>query len=157
MQEDVPEEKIARLREIIATPRQHPVILADAYDTLVSARGREIRSSLQDKVQNAGEISMEEVQSGLLELLPDLEKFEPETSKELKTAEYFYQRQGGDQLNSDVDFSRNIGFSYCFAVDSSGASATVGTRPVTGTDCAGVVPQVTYGTMSPSSFSRSGL
>ncbi len=112
-------ESIARLREIIATPGQHPLLLAEAYDVLTAANTREIRRALEEEIQKqeGGQVSMEEIEASLKEELPDLSRFAPETVKELKTAEYFFRRQGGDHPQPEVDFSRNVGFSYCFAVE----------------------------------------
>ncbi len=111
-------DSIAQLREIIATPGQHPVLLAEAYDALTAANAREIRRALEEEIQKqGGEISMEEIEAALKEELPELRRFAPETVKELKTAEYFFRRQGGDNPQPEADFSRNVGFSYCFAVE----------------------------------------
>lgn len=114
---DLPPEMIARLREIIAMPNQHPVVLTEAYDALMSATENEIRSTLENEMQGAGEIRIKEVEENLRQIFPEFDKFSDETTKELKTAEYFYQEQGGDKPGTIVDFSRNIGFSYCFAVE----------------------------------------
>lgn len=109
---------VKRLREIIATPGQHPLLLAEAYDALTAANTREIRRALEEEIsKQGGEISMEEIEAGLRKELPELSRFAAETVKELKTAEYFFQRQGGDHPEAEVDFSRNVGFSYCFAVE----------------------------------------
>ncbi|MBI1292119.1 response regulator [bacterium] len=110
-------EAVSRLREIIAAPRQHPLILAEAYDALSVVNEREIRASLEAELRNdETPVDMEPTKLSLRQYFPDLEKFEPETLKELCVAEYFFQRQGGDRKLRG-DFSRNIGFSYCFAVE----------------------------------------
>ncbi len=108
---------VARLREISSAPNQHPVILQEAYDALANLTERDVREQLESEFENAGEKRIQEVEQKLKGILPEMEKFSPDTAKELKTAEYFYQEQGGDQPAMAVDFSRNIGFSYCFAVE----------------------------------------
>jgi len=110
-------EAVHRLREIIAAPRQHPLILAEAYDALSVVNQREIRASLEAELKRDDTVvDMEPVKQALRPTFPDLDRFEPETLKELCVAEYFFQRQGGDKKLRG-DFSRNIGFSYCFAVE----------------------------------------
>lgn len=110
---------VNRLREIISSPNQHPVILAEAYDVLTVANAQEIRQRMEKELQKSGpenKASMEEVEQHFVEVFGDLKKFDPETIKELCVAEYFYRVQGGDTPVGE-DFSRNIGFSYCFAVE----------------------------------------
>ncbi|MCC5877739.1 MAG: response regulator [Candidatus Sumerlaeia bacterium] len=117
--EELGKEAVERLRNIISTPNQHPVILAEAYDVLAVANAREIRVQMEREYQKAGSgnsASMEEVETHLKSIFDDLKKFDPETVKELCVAEYFYRVQGGD-IPEGEDFSRNIGFSYCFAVE----------------------------------------
>lgn len=115
-QDAPPPEAIARLRQIIATPRQHPVILADAYDVLTSATEKETRQQLEMELRRAGDRGIAEAEASLRKLFPEFDRFEPESQKELRTAEYFFLMQEKGE-SRDVDFSRNIGFSYCFAVE----------------------------------------
>ncbi len=116
-QDEVTSERIERLRQIIAQPNQHPVILTEAYDALTAATTQEIRATLENELEGASELSIKEVESQLKERLPELHKFSEDTVKELKTAEYFYTRHESGDHEVGVDFSRNIGFSYCFAVE----------------------------------------
>lgn len=115
--EEITAQQASRLREIIAIPGQHPVILVEAYDALAKATEQETRKSLEEEFKNATENGVAEAENKLKEMLPELSKFSPDTLKELRTAEYFFQQQGGDKGGDAVDFSRNIGFSYCFAVE----------------------------------------
>lgn len=115
--DSVSNDQVARVKEIIAMPNQHPVILTEAYDALAMATEQELRGSLEQEMQKASEPSISEVEKRLRELFPEFGKFSPDTTKELKTAEYFYTRQESEDIQDAVDFSRNIGFSYCFAVE----------------------------------------
>lgn len=108
-----------RLREIITTPQQHPAIMAEAYDVQAIVNERQIRVRLQEEfARTAGQTSadMTSIEKKLEAIFPELRKFDPETIKELRTAEYFFERQGGDNPTAE-DFSRSIGFSFCFAVE----------------------------------------
>lgn len=111
------EQETGKLRELIATPNQHPVIMAEAYDALAMATEGEIRRSLAQELESAEATALEAVDKELKEALPEFGRFAPETQKELRTAEFFFQRQENSPKNQSVDFSRNIGFSYCFAVE----------------------------------------
>lgn len=115
--ENASKDQVARVREIIASPGQHPVILAEAYDALASVTVQEVRQSIEAEISGADAQLMQKADARLKESMPEMDKFAPETVKELQTAEYFFQRQGGDNPASRNDFSRNIGFSYCFAVE----------------------------------------
>ncbi len=115
--EQITPKGIARLREVISMPGQHPLILAEAYDALSTAATTEARHKLEEALGKAPAVNMEKVEKDLKAIFPEIEKFSSETVKELKTAEYFYQRQGGDSPAQQEDFSRSIGFSYCFAVE----------------------------------------
>lgn len=115
---------VERLRQIIATPNQHPVILVEAYDVLAVANAQEIRVKLEEELkasEPSNKVTMEEVEEHFTGVFDEPKKFESETIKELCTAEYFYRRQGGDTPVGE-DFSRNIGFSYCFAVENEAKS-----------------------------------
>ncbi len=115
--ESVTPAQVARLREIISKPGQHPVILAEGYDAMALATEKDIRIAIEKQIDSAAEAGVRDAEHRLTEFLPELAKFAPETIKELRTAEYFFQRQGGDKPQDAVDFSRNIGFSFCFAVE----------------------------------------
>ncbi|CAN5468424.1 sigma-54 dependent transcriptional regulator [soil metagenome] len=115
-QESVTPESTTRLREIIAT-NQHPVILADAYDALMLANSPENRQSAEKDSSRESAAASAEVDRILRAALPDFDKYEPATIKELRTAEYFFSREGLEKSANERDLSRNIGFSYCFAVE----------------------------------------
>jgi DNA-binding NarL/FixJ family response regulator len=107
----------ARLREIIALHNLHPSIRGEAFDALVTATASELRARLLREMEGASSLSVAEAEATLVRELPGYGHFDPETRKELTTAEYFFQRQGGDKPSAEADFSRSIGFSFCFAVE----------------------------------------
>jgi CheY-like chemotaxis protein len=114
---EISAEAIARLRAIIAEPRQHPLIMGEAYDALAVVNARDMRAALSAELDRSREeVPMEQIIASLTKIFKDLDRFDPDTREQLVTAEYFFQRQGGDQKIKG-DFSRNIGFSYCFAVE----------------------------------------
>lgn len=115
-------EKQQRLRDIASMPGQHPAIVGEAYDALSAAQEHDIRESIGRDAAAAPAQLMQQVEGELKKAFTEFERFAPETQKEIKTAEYFYRQQGGDAPSKSVDFSRNIGFSYCFAVENEAKS-----------------------------------
>lgn len=120
--DSISHEEVNRLREIIAQPNQHPTILTEAYDQLIQASSWEIRAQLEAELSNSSGVKLEETENQLKTIFPEFHKFDDQTRKELITAEFFYIQQGGDTPADNVDFSRNIGFSYCFAVENEAKS-----------------------------------
>ena len=115
--DEVTQERIDRLRQIIANPGLHPSVRGEAYDALIQATEAEVRVSMEKQVEVADRTDLEEADSRLEGLIPGFSSFSADSRKELRTAEYFFQRQGGDKVQGEADFSRNIGFSFCFAVE----------------------------------------
>ncbi len=110
-------EAIHRLREIASDTKIHESVRVEAYDKLASLTEEEARESISAEAGTADQKDIMEADRRLAELIPGYNDYEAETRKELRTAEYFYQRQGGDSPIELTDFSRNIGFSFCFAVE----------------------------------------
>lgn len=121
-----PEERpaaIKKLEEILANKELHPYIQSESYDTLVSLQTTEMR---QDSEANASRLLSQPGRASLhqrvLEELqaefPDYANFHPDSWDSLRTAELFYQLQSTEGAGVVTSaFSRNIGFSYCFAVE----------------------------------------
>lgn len=116
-EETLSQSSTARLKEIIASDKIHPSVRVEAYDVLSRSLEATALTEMESKAQTVSEADINQSMKELLELLPSFDSYEPNTQKELRTAEYFFQQQGGDAPDSSADFSRNIGFSYCFAVE----------------------------------------
>ncbi len=114
--ENVSSHAADRLRQLTSIPNQHPVVLADAYEALTKITEFETRKAMQEKLSGNNNINLSIADATLNNEIPEFDKLAPESVKELRTAEYFFQQQGGDTPQG-ADFSRNIGFSYCFAVE----------------------------------------
>ncbi|MDX1971174.1 MAG: response regulator [Candidatus Sumerlaeia bacterium] len=114
----IPEGAEKRLREIIADSKIHNSVRVEAYDVLVKLTESAARMEMASKVETISTRDLEAATATLLQELPAFPEFDEGTQKELRTAEYFFRRQGGDVAGGGIaDFSRNIGFSYCFAVE----------------------------------------
>lgn len=109
------------LRKILYGSRTPDTVKGDAYDLLLELSAPEfIQVSRQelDKAHTTGVGSRdiyEKVDANLIGMIPGFSDLAAETKESLRTAEYLYLH--GEQLDEAVDFSRSIGFSYCFAVE----------------------------------------
>lgn len=108
---------IARLRQFANDDKLDRSVRGEAFDALAQATEADVRRSIEEQVNAANDREIEEAEQRLSEHLGSLTGFDPDTRKELRTAEYFFHRQGGDVPGQRADFSRNIGFSFCFAVE----------------------------------------
>lgn len=108
---------IARLRAIAADARVHASVRGEAFDLLAALTEPESRAALEARARESSQRDIEAAEKRLRDAIPAYETFDEATRKELRTAEFFFHRQGGDAPVGAADFSRNIGFSYCFAVE----------------------------------------
>jgi len=116
-------EAIGKLEEILSQKELHPYVQSEAYDTLVALQTAQLR---EDTEANASKLMSQPGRESLLlkveeELkaeFPDYSNFHPDSWDSIRTAELFYQLQSqeGEETVTGA-FSRNIGFSYCFAVE----------------------------------------
>ena len=67
------------------------------------------------RAEKATKETLSEVVGVLRKEIPNFDGFEKDTRESLTTAEYLFQQSQGS--NPGVDFSRSMGFSYCFAVE----------------------------------------
>jgi len=108
---------LARLRAIVADAKVHASVRGEAFDLLATLTEPESRAAMEARARESNQRDVEAAEKRLAAAVPAYATFDEHTRKELRTAEYFFQRQGGDAPAGAADFSRNIGFSYCFAVE----------------------------------------
>lgn len=106
-----------RLREIVADQSIHASVRGEAFDVLSKLTQTAALAEIATKAQAVSSKDLELATQSLIKSLPGFLEYDESTQTELRTAEYFFQRQGGDTPSGGADFSRNIGFSYCFAVE----------------------------------------
>ncbi len=110
-------EAMKRLRAMAMDESLHGSVRAEAFDALTTLAEDDVRRQIEEQIAEAGKRELEEAEARLRAELPAWESFEGMTRKELLSAEYFFHRQGGDRPAEGADFSRNVGFSFCFAVE----------------------------------------
>ncbi|MBN1515557.1 response regulator [Candidatus Sumerlaeota bacterium] len=111
----------AELVEIMLRPDIDSLVKGEAYDLRTSQQSTQLLSSTEKDVRQAmgeGEsvvTSLAEIDKLLLEELPHYESLEQESKNQIQSAEFLYQQQVRGK--GAYDFSRSIGFSFCFAVE----------------------------------------
>lgn len=114
--ENVPAGTGQRLRVILADAKLHPVVRQEAFDALMLSMAADARRSADSSSGDERQAGFAEVDARLAQVIPDYAKFSPESLKELRTAEFFFHQPAASRPQG-ADFSRNTGFSYCFAVE----------------------------------------
>jgi CheY-like chemotaxis protein len=110
-----------KLKAILQQDDVDPYVKGEAYDALLAADAFVIREASHDQMSRMAAEGPDEsalfkaIDEELRTLVPGIEGFEPDSREALRTAEYFYHKHHSGA--TEIDFSRNIGFSYCFAVE----------------------------------------
>ncbi|MCX7015328.1 MAG: response regulator [Candidatus Sumerlaeota bacterium] len=102
-----------RIRAILAMPDVPDLIKAEAYEALLELTSEEIRQGAASEAADAAKFH--EVERILAEELPSYSDLAENSRDALRTAEFLYRQE--QESGGVIDFSRNIGFSYCFAAE----------------------------------------
>ena len=108
------------LQEIMMRPGIDSLVKGEAYDVLLNLQSVQLRSAAENRIADLAAadrsvIPVEQVIQQLSETLPFYHSLQEHTRESLNAAEFLFAQQSKEK--EDVDFSRNIGFSYCFAVE----------------------------------------
>lgn len=109
------------VRALVADPTVDPHVKGEAYDFITTVGEADLlRESESDMREAAASAQFEELQAMALDRLrgaiPEYDQLAEESRKSLASAEYLYGMQ--DEGTADMDLSRTIAFSYCFAAES---------------------------------------
>lgn len=112
-----------RLRTLIVSPTTHPYIRSEAFDLDQKLREAALQKQSREKATEAGSLTetpatalnLQAVEGRLRETISDYDTFTEDTKESLRIAEFLYDQQ--TRIPDSIDFSRNVGFSYCFAVE----------------------------------------
>jgi CheY-like chemotaxis protein len=119
-----PEQALATVRSVLADAQLHPYLRDEAYAILAQAESMDRVRASRSAVPDAGDILIE-AEAALRADLSCYDDLAPDSREALLAAEVLrLQSAKGASL---VDFSRNQGFSYCFAVENE-AKARLGRR-----------------------------
>lgn len=118
---EAPAEAIQGLREIMTAADASESVKGEAFDLFMELSGAEEAQRSQkafESMQASGEGRADltkEVEENLTSGIERFESLDEQTQQTLRQAEYLYVY--GEQIEKGVDFSRSIGFNYCFAVE----------------------------------------
>jgi DNA-binding response OmpR family regulator len=117
-----PEPALKELRAILEDPSLDPYVKGEAFDVLTAFTETQLRrgahleaGQVKDAAEHDRQENMKHIQEDLAKLLPNLDALEEDTREALRTAEYLYRH--GDAVVTNLELSRTICFSFCFAVE----------------------------------------
>jgi len=118
-----PDEVIAELQQYLSDSEVNSYVKGEVFERLLALRSAEILSATQrrlsslvaERPEGAPVIGLKEIDDLLRVELPSVDRLAPDSRESLRTAEFLYRQQAS--LGEDINFSRNIGFSYCFSVE----------------------------------------
>lgn len=109
------------LRQIVYSAKTPQSVKGDAFDLMLDLSAPEMiqasrRELDQARAERGASREMhEQVDANLATVIHNFAETSSETKEALRTAEFLYLH--GEQIEQSVDFSRSMGFSYCFAVE----------------------------------------
>jgi CheY-like chemotaxis protein len=121
---------MARLQAFLAREDLDQHVKSEAFDALLFIESRKLQrdaraqfESLIDRGAAAGggsktvaaENALERVTQSIASEFRGWSRLDPESLDTLRAAEYLYLQQ--ERVGENIDFSRNVSFSYCFAVE----------------------------------------
>lgn len=114
-----PQKAETDLNEILRNPEVPASVKGEAYDLLIEIQREPIGAAKSETTPAEGAV-MEKVEGALNAAIPGYPSLDDDTRQNLRTAEFLFQQGNGDSGN--VDFSRSMGFAYCFAVENEAKS-----------------------------------
>src|SRR5262249_29106697 len=112
----------AGLRRIISAADTPETIKIEAFDLLIELDPPSLVETSRQDVDRARNESplgtrdfFQEAEVNLSRALKEFSTLDHDTQEALRTAEFLYVHT--EKIDHSVDFSRSIGFSYCFAVE----------------------------------------
>ncbi|NUP89640.1 MAG: response regulator [Candidatus Sumerlaeia bacterium] len=118
--EDVAAGERDRLQKMVMDTQLLPHVRGEAFEALTALDERALRDQTQAQVSGAGAGDFAEVERLLAVDLPEYSQLSSDSRDALRAAEYLYQQES--RSPAGVNFSRSIGFSYCFAVENEAKS-----------------------------------
>ncbi len=108
----------AALRAMLADPATNPYLRGEAFDLFTQITARTLREEAARSAETAAALSprnIDSIENILRAEMAEYDAFSDDSKESLRIAEFLYTQQQGTP--GTIDFSRNIGFSFCFAVE----------------------------------------
>jgi DNA-binding response OmpR family regulator len=110
---------VESLRTLLADPDTHPYLRGEAFNLFTILNERQLKEEARLQAERAGGGVLPKNLSSIEQILrteaPGYDAFSEDSKETLRIAEFLYDQQ--IHVPTSIDFSRNIGFSYCFAVE----------------------------------------
>lgn len=106
---------LAALNEILRRPDAPQSVKSEAFDRIAELSGEEAPAPKRDLFDSAAKEAIEQVEAALRAEIEGYDALDNDTKQTLKTAEFLYRQS--ERAQGEVDFSRSMGFTYCFAVE----------------------------------------
>lgn len=112
---------VRSLTEMLNRSDIAPAIKGQIYEQLAELNRESDAETASEQPAGADLLSaatqsiLTQVESALVEAIPGFEGLQEDTRQSVITAEFLYQQDSAPEAG--VDFSRSMGFSYCFAVE----------------------------------------
>jgi len=119
-------EGMATLQSLLGRDDLHPFLKGEAFDALLALTSRQLQRDAGKRVESLlhtvrqadtddAPDPMRAVRIIVHRELPGADRLDPLSMETLLTAEFLFQQQ--QRAGGDIDFSRNVSFSYCFVVE----------------------------------------
>jgi len=110
---------VLELANILNDKNVDEFVKSETFDFLLTVQGGDIVQGTTREMTKipggVGEVTAESLNKRILSEIPEFDTLEEESKQAFRTAEFLFMQQ--DKFSRDIDFSRNIGFSYCFSVE----------------------------------------
>lgn len=118
-------EQREQIKAILSNPATHPYIKSEAFELDQKCRETQLQDQARAQAEQvtaeksepaeAVALNLAAVENILRKAVPAYDTFADDTRESLRIAEFLYDQQ--KRVPGSIDFSRNVGFSYCFAVE----------------------------------------
>lgn len=110
---------VPRLREIISDDSLSGLVKSEAFEVLYTyslpSLAAETKTALQQAQQQVPVALPQQLETDIDRVLAKYPDLQEESKENIRTAEFLYRYQ--TDFDTGYDFTRSIGFSYCFAVE----------------------------------------
>lgn|GEM_PF-371310 len=113
------------LAALLADPATHPYLRGEAYNLYTRMNNHRLQEEARRQAEQASTVApqkLDQIDAILRREIPTYDNFSDDSKESLRIAEYLYSHQQQGEPGA-IDFSRNIGFSFCFAVENEAKQA----------------------------------
>lgn len=109
---------LQELGNLLGDPQTHPYLRGEAFNLFSALNQKHLVEEVKQQAEQRGGVmpkNLGAIDAILQGEMAAYDTFADDSKETLRIAEFLYDQQS--QTPGSIDFSRNIGFSYCFAVE----------------------------------------